>query len=223
MAYFECLHELKLIVDLMYEKGLAGMRYSISNTAEYGDYTRGKRVITDETRANMQQILERDPVGRLRPRVDRREPSRPGELPAHARRAGRLPDRVHGQGAARPHGLDPDRVLSQRNAAPLRSMPGRRDWRSGWSTTGKRRPQEVAARLGINRRVPLPWTCADERHRDRDPARPATRRRPLRLRTVEGPPAAARGPGRPVRRTDGHVAPPEAGQAAGRPRAQRAR
>jgi len=57
MAYFECLHELKLIVDLMYEKGLAGMRYSISNTAEYGDYTRGKRVITDETRASMKQIL----------------------------------------------------------------------------------------------------------------------------------------------------------------------
>jgi ketol-acid reductoisomerase len=58
MAYFECLHELKLIVDLMYEKGLAGMRYSISNTAEYGDYTRGKRVITDETRAAMRKILE---------------------------------------------------------------------------------------------------------------------------------------------------------------------
>jgi ketol-acid reductoisomerase len=58
MAYFECLHELKLIADLMYEKGLAGMRYSISNTAEYGDYTRGKRVITDETRANMRKILE---------------------------------------------------------------------------------------------------------------------------------------------------------------------
>ncbi|MEA2356311.1 MAG: ketol-acid reductoisomerase [Solirubrobacteraceae bacterium] len=58
MAYFECLHELKLIVDLMYEKGLAGMRYSISNTAEYGDYTRGKRVITEETRASMRKILE---------------------------------------------------------------------------------------------------------------------------------------------------------------------
>jgi ketol-acid reductoisomerase len=57
MAYFECLHELKLIVDLMYEKGLAGMRFSISNTAEYGDYTRGKRVITDETRAHMREIL----------------------------------------------------------------------------------------------------------------------------------------------------------------------
>ncbi|HTC73756.1 MAG TPA: ketol-acid reductoisomerase [Solirubrobacteraceae bacterium] len=58
MAYFECLHELKLIADLMYEKGLAGMRYSISNTAEYGDYTRGKRVITVETRASMRRILE---------------------------------------------------------------------------------------------------------------------------------------------------------------------
>ena len=58
MAYFECLHELKLIADLMYEKGLAGMRYSISNTAEYGDYTRGRRVITDETRASMKKILK---------------------------------------------------------------------------------------------------------------------------------------------------------------------
>jgi ketol-acid reductoisomerase len=57
MAYFECLHELKLIADLMYEKGLAGMRYSISNTAEYGDYTRGKRVITEETRDAMRTIL----------------------------------------------------------------------------------------------------------------------------------------------------------------------
>ncbi len=57
MAYFECLHELKLIVDLMYEKGLAGMRFSISNTAEYGDYTRGTRVITADTRENMRKIL----------------------------------------------------------------------------------------------------------------------------------------------------------------------
>jgi ketol-acid reductoisomerase len=57
VAYFECLHELKLIVDLMYEKGITGMRYSISNTAEYGDLTRGKRVISEETRAAMKQIL----------------------------------------------------------------------------------------------------------------------------------------------------------------------
>jgi ketol-acid reductoisomerase len=57
MAYFECLHELKLIVDLMYEKGLAGMRYSISNTAEYGDYTRGPRVVDERVRAQMKEIL----------------------------------------------------------------------------------------------------------------------------------------------------------------------
>jgi ketol-acid reductoisomerase len=57
MAYFECLHELKLIVDLMYEKGISGMRYSISNTAEYGDLTRGPRVISAETRQAMKDIL----------------------------------------------------------------------------------------------------------------------------------------------------------------------
>ncbi len=57
MAYFECLHEVKLIVDLIYEGGLANMRYSISNTAEYGDYTRGPRVVTADTKAEMKKIL----------------------------------------------------------------------------------------------------------------------------------------------------------------------
>jgi len=57
MAYFECLHELKLIVDLMYEGGIANMRYSISNTAEYGDVTRGPRSVTDQTKAEMKKIL----------------------------------------------------------------------------------------------------------------------------------------------------------------------
>ena len=57
LAYFECLHELKLIVDLMYEKGITGMRYSISNTAEYGDLTRGKRIISDATRQAMKEVL----------------------------------------------------------------------------------------------------------------------------------------------------------------------
>jgi ketol-acid reductoisomerase len=57
VAYFECLHELKLIVDLMYEQGIGGMRYSISDTAEYGDLTRGPRVIDDGTRARMKEIL----------------------------------------------------------------------------------------------------------------------------------------------------------------------
>ena len=58
MAYFECLHELKLIVDLMYEGGIANMRYSISNTAEYGDYTRGPRIINEQTKAEMKKILK---------------------------------------------------------------------------------------------------------------------------------------------------------------------
>ena len=58
MAYFECLHELKLIVDLMYEGGIANMRYSISNTAEYGDYTRGPRIVNEQTKAEMKKILK---------------------------------------------------------------------------------------------------------------------------------------------------------------------
>ena len=57
MAYFECLHEVKLIVDLMYEEGIAGMRYSISDTAEYGDLTRGPRIVTEATKAEMKKIL----------------------------------------------------------------------------------------------------------------------------------------------------------------------
>ena len=65
MAYFECLHEVKLIVDLMYEGGIANMRYSISNTAEYGDYTRGPRIITKETRAEMKRVLDDIQSGRF--------------------------------------------------------------------------------------------------------------------------------------------------------------
>ncbi len=63
MAYFECLHELKLIVDLMYEGGIANMRYSVSNTAEYGDLTRGPRIITEQTKAEMRQILKEIQTG----------------------------------------------------------------------------------------------------------------------------------------------------------------
>ena len=65
MAYFECLHEVKLIVDLIYEGGLANMRYSISNTAEYGDYSRGPRVINDEVKAEMKRILDDIQSGRF--------------------------------------------------------------------------------------------------------------------------------------------------------------
>jgi len=63
IAYFECLHELKLIVDLIYERGIPFMRYSVSDTAEYGDLTRGKRIITQETRQEMKRILEEVQTG----------------------------------------------------------------------------------------------------------------------------------------------------------------
>ncbi|WP_431857988.1 ketol-acid reductoisomerase [Azospirillum sp.] len=65
MAYFECLHEVKLIVDLMYEGGMANMRYSISNTAEYGDYKTGPRIITAETKAEMKRVLDDIQSGRF--------------------------------------------------------------------------------------------------------------------------------------------------------------
>lgn len=65
MAYFECLHETKLIVDLIYEAGLANMRYSISNTAEYGDYSRGPRIVTAQTKAEMKKILEEIQSGKF--------------------------------------------------------------------------------------------------------------------------------------------------------------
>jgi ketol-acid reductoisomerase len=64
-AYFECLHEVKLIVDLIYEGGISNMRFSISDTAEYGDMTRGPRIVTDETRAEMRRILDEIQSGRF--------------------------------------------------------------------------------------------------------------------------------------------------------------
>jgi ketol-acid reductoisomerase len=65
MAYFECMHELKLIVDLFYQGGLNYMRYSVSNTAEFGDYTRGDRIVTDETKAEMRKILKEVQTGQF--------------------------------------------------------------------------------------------------------------------------------------------------------------
>ncbi|MDA8232628.1 MAG: ketol-acid reductoisomerase [Magnetospirillum sp.] len=65
MAYFECLHEVKLIVDLIYEGGIANMRYSVSNTAEYGDYVTGPRIVTEETKAEMKRVLDDIQSGRF--------------------------------------------------------------------------------------------------------------------------------------------------------------
>ena len=65
MAYFECLHELKLIVDIIYEEGVAGMRKRVSDTAEYGDYSRGPRIITERTRKEMKKILKEIQSGKF--------------------------------------------------------------------------------------------------------------------------------------------------------------
>ncbi len=99
-AYFECLHELKLIVDLMYEQGIAGMRYSISDTAEYGDVTRGPRVINEAVRAEMQKILDEIRRRLLRRGVDRREQGRAPPLRGAAQGGPGPPDRDGGAGAA---------------------------------------------------------------------------------------------------------------------------
>ena len=94
MAYFECLHEVKLIVDLMYEEGIAGMRYSISDTAEYGDLTRGPRIVTDETRAEMRRILDEIQDGRFAEEwVAESEAGRPNYKPPPAGGQG-PPDRA---------------------------------------------------------------------------------------------------------------------------------
>ncbi len=100
-AYFECLHELKLIVDLMYEQGIAGMRYSISDTAEYGDLTRGPRVINEAVRAEMQTILDDIRSGAFARGVDRGEQGGPPSLQRAARPGQGPPDRVGRPGAAR--------------------------------------------------------------------------------------------------------------------------
>ena len=84
MAYFECLHELKLIVDLIYEGGLNYMRYSVSDTAEYGDYTRGPRVVDDHVAREYEAGSCGDPVRAIRQGMDGREQGRPRQVPRHA-------------------------------------------------------------------------------------------------------------------------------------------
>ena len=118
LAYFECLHELKLIADLMYEKGIQGMRDSISNTAEYGDMTRGERVIDESTREAMRQILADIQSGEFAEGVDRREPRRRRELPADARRGCRASDRGGRRRSSRDDALDETRLIRARGFPP---------------------------------------------------------------------------------------------------------
>ena len=99
------MHELKLIVDLMYEGGMEYMRYSISDTAEYGDYTRGPVVVDEHVKENMKKVLGQIQDGTLRARVDPGEPGRAPELQRAAPAQRRAPDRGSRRGAARHDGV----------------------------------------------------------------------------------------------------------------------
>ena len=89
IAYFECLHELKLIVDLMYRGGLNYMRYSVSDTAEHGDYTAGPRIVTDETRQEMKQMLAEIQDGTFAKTWIAENEAGPSEVQRDARQASR--------------------------------------------------------------------------------------------------------------------------------------
>ena len=106
MAYFECVHEVKLIVDLIYEGGIATMNYSISNTAEYGEYICGPRIVTDETKAEMKRILDDIQSGQVRARLDAGEAGRPDLVQGDARAKRRAPDRGSRREAARHDAVD---------------------------------------------------------------------------------------------------------------------
>ena len=127
IAYFECLHELKLIVDLMYEGGMSRMRYSVSDTAEFGDYTRGPRIIDARVKDEMRKILSEIQSGeftRELHRRRRRRPARADQVPQGERRA---PDRGHRQEAARHDELGRPAHHGNRLSTELLPAPGPSD------------------------------------------------------------------------------------------------
>ncbi len=106
MAYFECLHELKLIVDLIYEGGIANMNYSISNNAEYGEYVTGPRIVTEETKKAMKAVPDRHPDRRIRQELHPGEQGRRPDAAIAPPPDGRAPDRAGRREAARDDALD---------------------------------------------------------------------------------------------------------------------
>ena len=172
IAYYECLHELKLIVDLIYEGGLAGMRYSISDTAEYGDLTRGPRRDRRPRAREHAPAARRHPRGRLRARVDRRDGRGRAAPPRAAREGRRRADREGRRRAARAH-----------------ASRGTRDGELlELSRRSRRAPRLRDGRL---RRQPA---ARPERRRDRARDRPSA---PRRARARARPGRRARVPARP--------------------------
>ena len=120
IAYFECLHELKLIVDLIYRGGLSYMRYSVSDTAEHGDYTGGPRIVTDETRAEMRRILDEIRNGTYaRKWISENEQGRPWFNAVRQREQHQLLEEVGARLRSMMTFLDPVDVRSETAAAPL--------------------------------------------------------------------------------------------------------
>ncbi len=106
MAYFECLHEVKLIVDLIYEGGIANMNYSISNTAEYGEYVTGPRIITDETKAEMKRVLKDIQTGKFTRDWMQENQGRPAVVQGDPAQAAEASDRGGRRQAARDDAVD---------------------------------------------------------------------------------------------------------------------
>jgi ketol-acid reductoisomerase len=123
MAYFECLHEVKLIVDLMYEGGIANMRYSISNTAEYGDYSTGPRIITDETKAEMKRVLSDIQQGKFVQKFVLDNRAGNPELKGRAENPGRASDREGRHRAARDDAVDRQEQAGRQGEELIRSLP----------------------------------------------------------------------------------------------------
>ena len=111
MAYFECVHEVKLIVDLIYEGGIATMNYSVSNTAEYGEYVSGPRVVTDETSAEMKRILDDIQSGKFARDWMLENQRQPDLVQGDARQMRRPSDRAGRREAARHDAVDQARAL----------------------------------------------------------------------------------------------------------------
>ena len=168
MAYFECLHELKLIVDLMYRGGMQFMRYSISDTAEYGDYTRGPRVVTDETRAEMRRILEEIQNGAFAREWLAENRRGPAQLRADAAGRPGPPDRAGRSGAAGDDAVvgggegAPERAARRAQGAGRRAKAGdaSRDGTAHAVREGLGRPRRrgAGAVRGRARRC-CTWTC----------------------------------------------------------------
>ena len=184
MAYFECLHEVKLIVDLIYEGGIANMNYSISNTAEYGEYVTGPRIVTAETKAEMKRVLEDIQSGRFVRDFMVGERRRPAQLQGHPPPRRRASDRGSRRAPARHDALDHQEQAGRQGAqltATRADPPCKyRPWSSG-GCTGRRsrcfRPSPAPPRRAGS---PRPRACAWPRRGRAGPAAAADAAAPCR-------------------------------------------